>query len=214
MLMEIYHKLLEHFGPQGWWPGESPFEIMVGAILTQNANWRNVERAIENLKKQNLLSCEKIHRLPPEKLAELIRPSGFYNLKAKRLKKFVEYFFEKYGGDAERMKKMDGEKLRKELLSLPGIGKETADSILLYAIEKPFFVVDAYTRRFLSRHGIMDYHEDYDKIRLFFERNIPRDVYIYNEYHALLVRLGKTNCRKKEECEKCPLRSYLPENRE
>lgn len=212
MLMDIYHTLLKEFGPQGWWPGDSPFEIMVGAILTQNANWRNVEKAIENLKRENLLSPNKMHTLPIEMLAELIKPSGFYNIKARRLKEFIRYFIEKYGGDAERMRKEDGEKLRKELLSIPGIGKETADSILLYALDKPFFVVDAYTRRFISRHGMMDYNEDYDNIRIFFERNIPKDAYIYNEYHALIVRLGKTYCKKKKECEGCPLRSYLPED--
>ena len=210
LILKFYQKLYRHFGPQHWWPGETPFEVMVGAILTQNTAWKNVERAIENLKRENALSPEEINKMNIEKLAQLIKPSGFYNLKAKRLKSFIERFMEDFNGDIQEMKKLEKHTLREWLLSIPGIGRETADSIILYAIEKPIFVVDAYTRRILSRHGFIKGDEDYDEIQEIFHKNLPVDTGLYNEYHALIVRLGKEYCRKKNPlCETCPLRDYF-----
>jgi len=211
LILKFYQKLYRHFGPQHWWPGETPFEVMVGAILTQNTAWKNVERAIENLKKENALSPEEINKMNIEKLAQLIKPSGFYNLKAKRLKSFIERFMEDFHGDIQEMKKLEKHTLREWLLSIPGIGRETADSIILYAIEKPIFVVDAYTRRILSRHGFIKGDEDYDEIQEIFHRNLPHDTGLFNEYHALIVRLGKEYCKKQNPlCETCPLKDYLP----
>ncbi|HDI82352.1 MAG TPA: endonuclease III domain-containing protein, partial [candidate division WOR-3 bacterium] len=210
LILKFYQKLYRHFGPQHWWPGETPFEVMVGAILTQNTAWKNVERAIENLKKENALSPEEINKMNIEKLAQLIKPSGFYNLKAKRLKSFIERFMEDFHGDIQEMKKLEKHTLREWLLSIPGIGRETADSIILYAIEKPIFVVDAYTRRILSRHGFIKGDEDYDEIQEIFHRNLPHDTGLFNEYHALIVRLGKEYCKKQNPlCETCPLKDYL-----
>jgi len=210
LILKFYQKLYRHFGPQHWWPGETPFEVMVGAILTQNTAWKNVERAIENLKKENALSPEEINKMNIEKLAQLIKPSGFYNLKAKRLKSFIERFMEDFNGDIQEMKKLEKHTLREWLLSIPGIGRETADSIILYAIEKPIFVVDAYTRRIFSRHGFIKGDEDYDEIQEIFHRNLPVDTGLYNEYHALIVRLGKEYCKKQNPlCETCPLRDYF-----
>jgi len=211
LILKFYQKLYRHFGPQHWWPGETPFEVMVGAILTQNTAWKNVERAIENLKRENALSPEEINKMNIEKLAQLIKPSGFYNLKAKRLKSFIERFMEDFNGDIQEMKKLEKHTLREWLLSIPGIGRETADSIILYAIEKPIFVVDAYTRRILSRHGFIKGDEDYDEIQEIFHRNLPHDTGLFNEYHALIVRLGKEYCKKQNPlCETCPLKDYLP----
>ncbi len=209
LLLKIYHILYKKFGPQHWWPGETPFEIMVGAILTQNTNWNNVERAIDNIKKVNLLEPHRLVQAK-KKLARLIRPSGFYQLKAKRLGHFLEYLVNSYQGKIELMAKVDKMRLREELLSIPGIGKETADSILLYALKKPVFVVDAYTRRVFSRHRVFDYNLDYDHIRLLFEKNLPRRTRLYNEYHALLVRLGKEYCKKNVPlCSDCPLHNIF-----
>ncbi len=210
LILKFYQKLYRHFGPQHWWPGETPFEVMVGAILTQNTAWKNVERAIENLKKENALSPEEINKMNIEKLAQLIKPSGFYNLKAKRLKSFIERFMEDFNGDIQEMKKLEKHTLREWLLSIPGIGRETADSIILYAIEKPIFVVDAYTRRIFSRHGFIKGDEDYDEIQEIFHRNLPVDTGLYNEYHALIVRLGKEYCKKQNPlCETCPLKDHF-----
>ena len=210
LILKFYQKLYRHFGPQHWWPGETPFEVMVGAILTQNTAWKNVERAIENLKKENALSPEEINKMNIEKLAQLIKPSGFYNLKAKRLKSFIERFMEDFHGDIQGMKKLEKRRLREWLLSIPGIGRETADSIILYAIEKPIFVVDAYTRRIFSRHGFIKGDEDYDEIQEIFHKNLPVDTGLFNEYHALIVRLGKDYCKKQNPlCETCPLRDYF-----
>ncbi len=206
MLHEIYKKLYQTFGPQRWWPGETPFEIAVGAILTQNTNWANVEKAIDNLKKHNALSAKAIHEISTKKLAELIRPAGYYNIKAKRLKSFIDFLMNDYHGRMERMKNEDTHSLRKKLLSINGIGPETADSILLYALEKPVFVIDAYTKRVLSRHGIMRHENPYEKFQEFFHTRLKKDVKLFNEYHALFVRVGKTFCKlNKPICDKCPL---------
>ncbi len=195
------------FGPQHWWPGETPFEIMIGAILTQNTNWRNVSKAIDNIKNEGLLHPKELlkHR---RMIPKLIRSSGFYKLKSKRLISFLEYFVTNYDGEINRMNETKTDVLRSELLSIPGIGYETADSILLYANGRPIFVVDAYTRRIFSRHRFFEYNRPYDEIRHIFESSLPQDVQLYNEYHALLVKLGKEFCKKNEPlCSTCPLRT-------
>ncbi len=207
MLHEIYKKLYQTFGPQHWWPGETPFEIAVGAILTQNTNWANVEKAIDNLKKHNTLSAKAIHEMSTKKLAEFIRPAGYYNIKAKRLKSFIDFLMNDYHGRMEKMKNEDMHSLRKKLFNINGIGPETADSILLYALEKPVFVIDAYTKRVLSRHDIMNYEKSYDEFQELFHSSLKKDVKLFNEYHALFVRVGKTFCKKKKPlCELCPLK--------
>jgi endonuclease-3 related protein len=202
----IYNALHTTFGPQHWWPGETAFEVIVGAILTQNTNWQNVSRAIENIREKKLLEPKVLYkhrRLVPR----LIKPSGFYRLKTKRLIAFLEYFIKKYDGDINRMKGIPTLRLRKEFLDIPGIGYETADSILLYANKRTIFVVDAYTRRIFSRHGVFDHDLPYEEIRSLFESHIPRRVRLFNEYHALIVRCGKEFCRKHEpRCSDCPLR--------
>jgi endonuclease III related protein len=205
-LIDIYNALYEHYGPQHWWPGETPFEVMVGAILTQNTNWGNVEKAIANLKAAGALSPKAIHDMPDTGLASLIRPSGYFNIKAKRLKAYISYFMERYGGSVARMKKADCGRLREEILAVSGIGPETADSILLYALGCPVFVVDAYTRRIFSRHGFFPETSDYHDVQSYFTERIPKDVQLYNEYHALIVRLAKDRCLKKAgRCELCLL---------
>lgn len=205
-LTAIYRKLYADFGPQHWWPGDTPFEIAVGAILTQNTNWDNVERAIENLKRKRFLSARKMHSLPVRELASIIRPAGYFNVKARRLKAFMDFLMDHYGGSFKRMSREDTHVLRSKLLGVNGIGPETADSILLYALEKPVFVIDAYTRRVLSRHGIIGHDEPYDVYQGLFHSALKPDVALYNEYHALLVRVGKTNCRPgKPLCGNCPL---------
>ncbi len=210
ILSRIFKLLYNHFGPQQWWPGDTPFEVMVGAILTQNTNWINVEKAIYNLKSKGVLDVKKIARCPESLLAELIRPAGYYNVKTKRLKNFVEYFIQQYDGKIEQMKIVGTERLREELLKIKGVGHETADSILLYALEKPVFVVDAYTKRVLTRHRIIaDGKLTYDEVQKIFHDNLPEDVQLFNEYHALFVRLGKEYCRPKPLCEGCPLSGML-----
>ncbi len=204
-LNEIYQLLFEHFGPQHWWPGETRFEIITGAILTQNTNWANVEKAIKNLKSADLLVPEKLYRIDLSRLAELIRPAGYYNIKAKRLKNFTNWLFENYGGELANLENVDTGRLRAELLSIKGVGRETADSILLYALDRPVFVVDAYTARIAFRHGLIEPQADYEQLRELFQSNLHQDSKLFNEYHALLVRLGKEFCRPKAKCPDCPL---------
>jgi len=209
ILLKIYNSLYNHFGPLNWWPGDTPFEIMVGAILTQNTSWSNVVKAINNLKKENLLEPQKLYRINREKLAQLIKPSGYYNIKAQRLKNFVNLFVNDFEGSAEKMFSGDGRELRKKLLNINGIGPETADSILLYAGKKPFFVVDAYTKRVFSRHKLISKDSTYYQIQEFFSQNLDRNVELFNEFHAQIVMLGKTICTSKNpDCVKCPI-SYL-----
>ncbi len=205
-LKSIYAKLFDSFGPQHWWPGDTPFEVAVGAVLTQNTNWGNVEKAIANLKKANALCPVAIDRMSPPRLAELIRPSGYYNVKAGRLKALVAFIMREYHGNIERMRNGDPEKLRRKLLEINGIGQETADSILLYAAGMPFFVIDAYTKRMLSRHGILSADAEYEDFQGLFHRSLARSVPLYNEYHALIVKTGKTFCRPRDPlCGDCPL---------
>ena len=205
MLTEIYELLLERFGPQHWWPGETPFEIIVGAILTQNTNWRNVEKAIANLKAAGSLTPQSLYALAEPKLAELIRPAGYYNVKARRLKNFINWLFDNFAGKLAEIEQVETFQLREELLGITGIGRETADSILLYALDREVFVVDAYTARVAVRHRLIEPETHYEQLRELFESNLPRDVKLLNEYHALLVRVGKEFCRTKARCRGCPL---------
>jgi endonuclease III related protein len=207
LLMEIYDKLYAVYGPRHWWPGETPFEVIVGAILTQNTSWSNVEKAIGRLMEKNLLTPGAIRQLPRAKLSSLIRSSGYFRIKAERLKTFIDFFFAEYGGDIERMASQDLEELRPKLLAVKGIGPETADSILLYALKKPIFVVDAYTKRVLSRHGIVSETASYEEVQEVFMRNLPHDEPFFNEYHALFVHVGKTACKKRGCSGDCPLKS-------
>ncbi len=205
ILKKIYKALYHAFGPQHWWPGDTPFEIAVGAILTQNTNWGNVEKAINNLKKEKALNAKTIREMPVNRLAALIRPAGYFNIKVKRLKAFIDFLMNDYNGSMSKMKNEDMYTLRKKLLSVNGIGHETADSILLYALDKPIFVIDAYTKRVLSRHGIMDHDKSYERFHELFHSTLKKDVHMFNEYHALFVRLGKVYCKTRPLCEKCPL---------
>jgi endonuclease-3 related protein len=202
----IYGKLHSCFGPQHWWPGETPFEVAVGAVLTQNTNWGNVEKAIGNIRSAGALHASSLDEMPVGKLAGLIRPAGYFNIKAKRLKNFIALLTGTYGGSMKRMAKGELPVLRKQLLGVNGIGPETADSILLYALEKPVFVVDAYTKRVLSRHNIMDHDGTYEAFQEFFHAHLPKDVGLFNEYHALFVRVAKEHCRTKPLCAGCPLK--------
>ena len=206
-LMQIYHLLYKSFGRQYWWPGQSGFEIVIGAILTQNTNWGNVEKAIANLKAAEVLTAEAMNAMSASGLAQLITPAGYYNIKAQRLKNFLNWLFDNYEGDLNALEKVNHYVLREELLSIKGIGAETADSILLYAFDKLVFVVDTYTCRILGRHGLIALGADYEQVRDFFETSLPADTGLYNEFHALLVRVGKEFCKPKPRCENCPLRS-------
>lgn len=205
-LMNVYSSLLKHFGSQYWWPAETRFEIIVGAILTQNTSWKNVEKAIKNLKKEKMLNCRKIANINLRKLESLIQPSGFYKQKAERLKKFCEYLDRYYASDLNKFFDRNTDEIRKELLSLNGIGNETADSVLLYAGEKPIFVIDAYTKRMCERTGLTK-AEKYEELQSFFEKNLPQNIELYKEFHALIVELGKNFCRKKPGCDGCPLKN-------
>lgn len=205
-LRDLYLRLLERYGPQHWWPAEEPFEVILGAILTQSAAWVNVSKAITNLKQAGCLQPSALRRLSREELARLIYPSGYYNAKAVKIRAFVEWLGEAYGDDLKRLFAMKTEQLRHELLSIHGIGFETADSILLYAAGKPIFVIDAYTRRILGRVGLTPPRADYTTLQALFMENLPPETQLFNEYHALLVRHGKETCRKAPLCQNCALR--------
>ena len=211
LLKELYQRLLEAWGPQGWWPGDTPFEVAVGAILTQNTNWGNVARAITALKNQDLLTPHTLHELPETELARLIRPTGYYNLKARRLKNFLDFLAANYQNSMARLAAADLASLRPALLSIKGVGPETADSILLYALAKPTFVVDAYTFRILSRHDLIAEDCAYEELRQLFMEHLPAQVDLYQEYHALLVRLGKEWCRPQPRCAICPVDGWPAE---
>lgn len=206
ILMKIYHTLYRAYGPMHWWPGETPFEVMVGAILTQNTSWRNVEKAIQNLKARKMLHVRGIHQLKKSQLASLIRSSGYFRIKADRLKAFVNFLVDHYSGNLGKMRKEGLNILRQKLLRIRGIGPETADSILLYGLGKPVFVVDAYTKRILSRHGILSERASYEEVQRLFMDHLPHDKRLFNEYHALLVHLGKTLCKKTPRCDRCPIK--------
>lgn len=208
-LVRIYAALRKAHGHQKWWPGDTPFEIMVGAILTQNTAWTNVEKAILNLKKAGMLSFKALHKIPSKKLSELIRPAGYFNVKADRLKCFLDFLDRECRGDLSKLKRKTMPTLREKLLVVKGIGPETADSILLYALDKASFVIDAYTKRIFSRHGLAQDHESYERWREVFSRVLPKSRHLYNDFHAQIVRTGKDYCRKVPRCEKCPLRRFF-----
>jgi endonuclease III related protein len=226
VLPSYFETLSKALGPMHWWPARTPFEVIVGAILTQNTAWQNVERAIANLRRERLLTPRAIECVSPQRLATLIRSSGYFRQKAKKLKAFVRFLRRGYGGSLARMFKTPTVELRERLLDVYGIGRETADSILLYAGGHPIFVVDAYTHRILGRHGLgprnprvravlaarsIDDKPEYEAVRSLFEANLPPDARLYNEFHALLVNVGKNWCRSREpRCSECPLKSYLP----
>lgn len=204
-LQEIFDLLFSCYGPRHWWPADTPFEVCVGAILTQNTNWGNVEKAIRNLKEAGSLSERALWEIDRERLADLIRPSGFFNMKSERLKEFLAFVLGRYGS-LEGMFAGEWHTLRGELLGVRGIGPETCDSILLYAGGKPSFVVDAYTRRLFSRLGLVQEADGYESVRALFMNSLPEDPYLFNEYHALIVEHGKRHCRKRPSCSGCPLR--------
>ncbi len=207
-LLELYRRLLNTFGPQGWWPGETPFEVALGAILTQNTNWQNVSRVIDALKAEGNLDPVRLGEMTEAELAKHFRPTGYYNLKARRVRNFLDFFVARFESSMQNMAEEDWEPLRDELLGLHGIGPETADSILLYALHKPTFVVDAYTFRILSRHGLAADPCSYEELRQFFMDRLPPEVPLYQEFHALLVRLGKEFCRPQPRCLGCPLENW------
>ncbi len=206
LISDVYHRLLEAYGPQDWWPGDSAFEVIVGAILTQSTAWANVEKALANLKAANALSLQAIQALSEEKLQTLIKPSGFYTGKAHKLKAFADMLFDRYDGDLDRLFAEPLPELRRILLATHGIGPETADSIILYAASKPSFVIDAYTRRIFGRLGLRPESDAYADWQRLFSTALPTDAALFNEYHALIVRHGKTSCRAMPRCEGCRLR--------
>jgi endonuclease-3 related protein len=211
VLMDYYRTMSARLGPMRWWPAKSPFEVIVGAILTQNTAWTNVERAIENLRRERLLTQTAMERVSVARLGRLIKSSGYFRQKARKLKMFVCFVRDEFGGSLKRMFAVPTTELREKLLGVHGIGPETADSILLYAGNHPIFVVDAYTRRIMTRHNILREKDAYDEIRAHFENNLPRDARLYNEYHALIVNTGKNWCRSKNPiCAECPLGPFLP----
>jgi endonuclease-3 related protein len=203
-LKSIYNHLYREYGPQYWWPGDTPFEVMVGAILTQNTAWANVEKAIANLTSKDKLGPEAIAQLPHHILADLLKPSGYFNIKANRLRNFCMFYLEQ--GKFEMLKQLDTGVLRQKLLSVNGVGHETADDMLLYAFGRPVFVIDAYTRRIFSRYGLIDGDESYDLLRHSIENSLEKDVVLYNEYHALIVQHGKDICKVKPRCSECCLK--------
>ncbi len=209
--MRYFHAMSDHLGPMHWWPAKTPFEVIVGAILTQSTSWANVERAIANLRSARMLSPSAISAARLASLAALVRPSGYFRQKAKKLKAFVRFLEQEHGGSLKRMFDTPTRRLREELLSVNGIGPETADSILLYAGNRPVFVVDAYTHRILGRHGITNGKPDYEVVRTLLETSLPHDPKLFNEFHALVVNTGKNWCRKSHtRCAECPLASLLP----
>lgn len=210
-LKEIHSLLYAHFGAQHWWPGDGAFEVIVGAILTQNTAWTNVEKAIANLNRARLLNPRRMHRATKARLAQLVRPSGYFNLKAAKLKAFTRYLFAEHRGSLAHLFRLDTARLRAELLAVYGIGPETADSIILYAARQPIFVVDAYTRRICARLGLSRDDASYEELQRLFMDALPPDEPLFNEYHALLVALGKNYCTKRApRCSACPLRAVCP----
>ena len=207
-LMDIYRTLLDHYGPRGWWPAESPLEVIVGAILTQNTAWQNVEKAITNLKRLAPLTPEALLRLPEATLSDAIRPCGYYRQKGKRLRNFLGMLSDRFACRLDALLDLPTEALREELLSLSGIGPETADSILLYAAGRPVFVIDTYSIRIFSRHGLLPEESSYAEAQQWITDHLPEDVQFFNEFHALLVNVGKDFCRPRPKCAGCPLEGF------
>lgn len=212
-LLSIYSRLYGRFGPQGWWPGKSRYEVIVGAILTQNTNWGNVEKAIRRLRRARALNPPAMAALSRRRLENLIRPAGTFTVKARRLQHFLAFLRTRYGGSLRRMFQDDPAQIRKALLDVSGIGPETADSILLYAGNMPLFVVDTYTKRIFARHRLISHQAPYHEVQELFMKHLPRDAKLYNEYHALLVAVGKAYCRSIPRCDNCPLRWDLKRHR-
>lgn len=205
-LRRYYRRLFRHFGPQHWWPGRTRFEVILGALLTQNTSWANVEKAIRNLRRARLLSAKRLAEVPAPRLAGLLRPAGYFRQKTRYVRHFLRHLNGRNGGSLTRLLRGSTQELRAELLSLTGVGPETADSILLYAGQRPVFVIDAYTRRVLSRHGLAAENASYDELQSLFHRHLPRNAQLFNEYHAQLVAVGKTYCHKaRPNCAACPL---------
>lgn len=213
-LPDVYHRLLAHYGPQHWWPADSPLEVIIGAILTQSAAWGNVEKAITNLKAKEALSPSALRQLSTEELGQLIYPSGYYNAKAVKIKSFVHWLGEHYNDNLDRLFALDTPRLRQELLSVHGIGEETADSIILYAAHKAIFVIDAYTRRIICRLGLGPSTNSYAAFQALFMEQLPHDEPLFDEYHALFVRHGKATCKRFPLCERCCLASLCPSSKE
>jgi len=210
LLVDYYAVLQATFGHRNWWPADTPFEVCVGAVLTQNTAWKNVVKAIDNLKRASALDPFVIYRAPVDELAQLITPAGYYNVKAARLRNLIAHIVEYHLGDLDSLFSAPVAPLREELLSIKGVGKETADSIILYAAEKPIFVVDAYTKRVLERHGLIPAKADYDSVQRLFHSNLPLDVALFNDFHAQFVAVGHHYCKKRPLCEICPLQKFLP----
>lgn len=210
MYDKVFRQLYQAYGPQNWWPGDSEFEVMTGAILTQNTSWTNVEKAILNLKTHDVLSPHSIVETPDEQLAEWLRPSGYFNIKANRLKNFCRWYLRQGGLIA--LNRLNTRELREALLQVNGIGMETADSILLYAFQRPVFVIDQYTRRLLQRLGCIRGDEPYDELRLMMETELGSDTQLFNEFHALIVTHAKAHCSKKPRCEGCMLLTFCTES--
>lgn len=208
---QVFRKLLDTFGPQQWWPAETALEVLVGTVLVQNTNWRNVERAIENLRAANALEVSRLLALEQDELESLIRPTGYFRRKAQRLRNLLEFVAREYQGSIDAMRAENTLELRQQLLAVNGIGPETADAILLYALKKPVLVVDAYTKRVYARHGWIEQNADYHQLQQHLVGELPADVETYNELHALLVEVGKRYCRKTPDCEACPLVEMLPD---
>ena len=213
-LKKVYNSLFRHYGPQNWWPGDTPFEVMVGAVLTQNTAWINVERAIANLIAADALTAEAIVKAHPKRLAVWLKPSGYFNIKAKRLKNYCKWYLQQ--GGYEALCDWPTRELREGLLSVNGVGPETADDILLYAFDRPVFVIDAYTRRLFKRLGLISGEEHYEELRRFFEqglKRLPAPVQLFNEYHALIVIHAKDYCKTKPVCQTCCLKGMCPEGK-
>ncbi|MFO7959156.1 MAG: endonuclease III domain-containing protein [Candidatus Brocadiia bacterium] len=208
-LMALYDALREAFGHREWWPGDTPFEVMAGAILTQRTNWQNVEKAIDRLKEEDALDPQTLADIEPEVLHELVRPAGYYRQKSARLIRLARWVMERTGGELERLEAVPTDELRAELLGLRGVGPETADSILLYALDRLTFVVDTYTNRVLVRHGLLDPGAGYHEMKDVFESALPADLELYRDFHAQLVELGKQYCRTTPRCSNCPARPVL-----
>lgn len=213
-VLRAHERMLAAYGPLDWWPAEGPFEVVVGAVLTQNTAWTRVEAAIDNLRREDLLDARRLHAVPDERLVELIRPAGTFRVKGRYLRAVLDWLVGEYGGDVAAALAGDTRAKREELLALNGVGRETADSILLYAGGHPIFVVDAYTRRIFGRHGFLDPREDYDAIRDWFEERLPADPAVMNELHAQIVITGKDHCRpRRPRCSECPLEYLFAERR-
>ncbi len=209
LLMKYYDAMRSRFGHRAWWPGDSPLEVCVGAVLTQNTSWKNVEKAMDNLRAASALDLMKIYRMSHDELAQIIRPAGYYNVKARRLRNFVDHVVERHGADTGSLFSSTIESIREELLSINGVGPETADSIILYGARKPIFVVDAYTRRILERHGLVDKGVDYYSAQQMFHDLLQPDTALYNDFHAQIVAVGHHYCKPKPTCDDCPLQSFL-----